>query len=136
MKLTNLEALQAQTALGKLGELDLPIKTSLDVAIITNLIEQQTKTYGVVLQNLYKKHSIKTEPNKETGGVNFTCMAKADTDEATGKLRSENLETFADKFNELLEAKTDDMVFKKIKLPDDLKIKPEVLKALVDFVEV
>jgi len=142
MKLTNMEVLNASGALAKLMEMDLPIKVSLDVAIISNLVDVQTKAYGQVLQNLYKKYSVKAEP-QENGGVQFTCTIGADKpddglaiNEETAKLRQENMEAFAEKLNDLLEANTADMNFKKIKLPDNITIKPEILKSLTEFVEI
>ena len=135
MKLTNMEALQAQAKLAELGAMDLPIRASLDVALISNQIDVQCKAYGVVLQNLYKKYSIKAEP-LETGGVQFVCSLEGEDKEATKKLEQENMVAFSEKFNDLLEANTADMSFKKIQLPSDITIKPEILKALTEFVEV
>ena len=136
MKLNNLEAIQAQQGLAELSKRDdIPIRASLDIALISNMIDVQVKAYGVVLQNLYNRYSIKTEPI-EGGGVKFTCTAEADTEEATEKLRTENLEAFSEKLNDLLEAKTGDLVFQKIKLPSDIKVKPEILKSLMEFVEI
>ena len=129
MKLTNMEVLNASGALAKLMEMDLPIKASLDIAIISNMVDVQTKAYQVVLQNLYKKFSIKAEPN-ESGGVLFTCTLEGEAE------KQENIEAFSEKLNELLEAKTEDLSFKKIKLPEDITIKPEILKSLTEFVEI
>ena len=142
MKLTNLEAIQAQTALGELSKRDdVPIRASLDVALISNIVDTQVKAYGVVMQILYKKYSIKAEKS-ETGGVKFNCIAGIEPkegeelDEETAKLRQENLEAFGEKLTELLEAKTEDLSFTKIKLPDNITIKPEILKALTEFIVV
>jgi len=135
MKLTNMEALQASGALARLMEMDLPVKASLDIAIISNMVDVQTKAYGQVLQSLYKKYSIKAE-SQEKGGVQFICTLEGENEEATAKLRQENLEAFSEKLNDLLEANTGDMQFKKIQLPSDITIKPEILKALTEFVEV
>ena len=135
MKLNNMEVIQAQGALGKLGELDLPIKVSLDIALISNMVDVQVKAYQTVLQGIYKKYSIKTEP-LETGGVQFNSTADGETEEATVKLRQGNLEAFSGKLNDLLEANTQDMSFKKIQLPSNITIKPEILKSLTEFVEV
>ena len=135
MKLTNIEVLNASGALARLMEMDLPIRASLDIAIISNIVDVQTKAYGVVLQNLYKKYSVKAEP-QEKGGVQFTCIAEGENEGATAKLRQENMEAFAEKLNELLEAKTEDLSFKKIKLPENITIKPKIMKALTEFVEI
>ena len=130
MKLTNLEAIQAQTALGELSKRDdIPIRASLDIALISNQIDVQVKAYGAVLQNLYKKYSVKAEPN-ESGGVQFTCILEGEVE------KQENIEAFGEKLNELLEAKTEDLSFKKIKLPENITIKPEILKSLTEFVEI
>ena len=130
MKLTKLEAIQTQTALGELSKRDdIPIRASLDIALISNLIDTQVKAYGVVLQNLYKKYSVRAEPN-ESGGVQFTCTLEGEAE------KKENMEAFGEKLNDLLEAKTEDLVFKKIKLPDGITIKPGILKSLVEFVEI
>lgn len=129
MKLNNMEALNASGALAKLMEMDLPIKASLDIAIISNMVDVQTKAYQVVLQNLYKKYSVKAEPN-ESGGVQFTCTLEGEAE------KQENIEAFGEKLNDLLEANTADMSFKKIQLPSDITIKPEILKSLTEFVEV
>ena len=130
MKLTNIEALNASGALKELSKRDdIPIRASLDIALISNLIDTQVKAYGVVLQNLYKKYSVRAEPN-ESGGVQFTCTLEGEAE------RQENMEAFGEKLNELLEAKTEDLSFKQIKLPENITIKPEILKALTEFVEI
>lgn len=136
MKLNNLEAIQAQGSLSRLMEIDLPIKVSLDIAIISNIVDVQVKAYGVVLGNLYKKYSIRPEASEGEGTTRFTCSVAGENEEASIKLRGENLEAFAEKFNDLLEAKTEDLTFKKIQLPSDITIKPEILKALTEFVEI
>ena len=136
MKLTNMEALQAQGALARLMEMDLPIKASLDTALISNMVDEQVKAFVLVRNRLFKTYSIKTEPGEKEGSVNFSSTTKGETDEETVKLQSENLEAFSEKLNELLEAKTEDLNFKKIQLPSDITIKPEILKSLVEFVSI
>ena len=171
MKLTNIEALNAQRALGELGQRDdMPIRASLDIALISNMVDVQVKAYGVVLQSLYKKYSLKTEPAKN-GGVRLSCIEelkaldketkakydltwkelakKEDAETVQSQLieenaevarivakHNENLQAFSEKLNELLEANTGDMQFSKIKLPSDIKVKPEILKPLVEFLEI
>jgi hypothetical protein len=130
MRLTNVEALMAQEALGKLNDLDLPIKTSLDIAIISNMIEQETKSYGVVLQKLYKKHSVIGTPSEDGKSISFECTLEGEDEKA------KNMQEFVDDMNELLESKTNELSFKPIKLPSDTKVKPDVLRPLVKFIEV
>ena len=141
MKLKNLEALQAQRALSKLIEVDLPVKVSLDIALISNMVDVQARAFGLVRDKLLKTYSIKTQPGEIVGSIKFESTVKGETEEETSKLQTENLEAFVEKFNDLMEAKTEDLQFKKIQLPKEvggkpLQIKPEILKALVEFVEV
>lgn len=142
MKLTNMEAIQAQGALARLMELDLPIKASLDTAIISNMVDVQVKAYQVVLSNIYKKYSITSESQEGGKGIQFVCSAEGENEEATNKLRTENLTAFIEKLNDLLDTNTQqEFTFEKIKLPQEvdgkpLQVKPEILKALVEFVEI
>ena len=136
MKLTNMEALQAQKALSGLMELDLPVKVSLDIALISNMVDEQVKAFSRVRDKLFNTYSIKTEPCNPDGSIKFVSTIEGETEEATGKLRAENLEAFGEKFSDLLEAKTGDLVFSKIQLPEGIIIKPSVLKALTGFVEI
>jgi len=142
MRLTNVKLMEAQQALAKLMELDLPIMASLNIALVSNTVDQEVKAFAMVRDKIFKDCSIKAEPGEVQGTVNFRCTAGTEPakgeepDEETAKLRKEKLETFAEKFNELMEARTDDMKFAKIKLPSDLKIKPEILKSLTEIVEI
>lgn len=134
MKLTNYEVLQAQNKLAELSQRDdIPIRASLDIAIISNMVDVQVKAYSTVLQTLYKKYSVKAEPGENT--IKFTCTLKDEADE-TGELKSANLQAFLEKLDSLLEANTADIQFNRVKLPSDIKIKPEILKALTEFVEI
>lgn len=136
MRLTNIQAWEAQQALSKLMDMDLPIKVSLDIALVSNLVDAQVNAFTKVRDNLFRKYAIKTSPGEAEGTVRFESQVKGETEEETGKLRQENLEAFMEKLTELMEAKTEDLVFKKIELPADITIKPEILKPLTQFVEV
>jgi len=141
MKLTNMAVLQAQGALSKLMELDLPIKASIDVALISNTVDKQVQVFSRVRDKIFKDYSIKTEPGETEGSIKFACTTEGEGEEATAKLRTDNLEAFSEKFNSLLEAKTEDMVFKKIQLPQEVNgkpftVKPDILKSIMDFIEV
>ena len=142
MKLTNMEAIQAQGALAELGKRDdIPFKASLDIAIISNMMDIQIKTYGEALQKLYAKCSVKATP-QEAGGVQFTCFAGKEPekdcpmDEETAKVRQENLSAFGEKLNELLGETGKDIEFQRIKLPEDINVKSETLKPITEFIEV
>ena len=141
MKITNMEAIEAQAALAELSKReDIPIRASLDIALISNMVDTQVKAYGVVLQNLYKKYSIRPEPTD--GGTRFVCFAGKEPKEGevmdaeTQKVRGENIQGFLEQLDDLLNQKTEDLAFKKIKLPDTINIKPGILKSLTDFVEI
>jgi len=171
-----MEVLHAQGALSRLIELDLPVKVSLDIALISNTVDVQAKAFGLVRDRLFKTYSIKTEAGDLEGSVSFLCIEEIEVLDKEAKERhgvswldlrkldngrklqnqmvadipevarvvkkqQENLEAFGDKFNSLLEAKTEDLIFKKIQLPLEingkpLEVKPSILKALTEFVEV
>jgi len=133
MKLTNNEVVQAQAALLRLSEIRLPIKVSLDVALILNSVDERVKAFELVRNRLYQTYSIRVDQGETPRSVVFRC-----TDEAKVQ---ENLEAFQREFNELLEVKTKDLDFQKIQLPETidgqpLQIEPSVLRALIKFVEV
>ena len=133
MKLTNSEVIQAQGALARLMEMKLPVKVSLDIALISNTVDRQVKAFVAVRDRLYKDYSIITGQGDAPGSVKFTCSDK--------EKEEENLRSFQVEFNELLEAKTDDLIFKRIQLPSEvsgepLQIEPSILVALTEFVEV
>jgi len=114
-------------------EVKLPIKVSLDIALVSNLMEQQVKTFATVRDKLFKTYKIATEKGDIEGTVKFICTEK-------GK-EQENIMAFQDGFNELLEAKTEDLTFKKIALPKEvdgkpLQLEPSILVALVKLVEI
>ena len=141
MRLTNTEVIRAQEALSKLMEMDLPVKVSLDIAIISNLVARQTRAFGMVRDRLFKTYSIQTPKGETEGSIRLESAVKGETEEETVKLKQENMEAFLEKFNNLLEAKTEDLQFKSIQLPKEidgkpLQIKPSILAALTEFVEV
>ena len=142
MRLTNGELLQAQRALTGLMELDsLPVKTSLDIALISNMVDSQVKVFGLVRDKLFKTYSIKASPGEKEGTIKFESTIEGETKEETIKLRAEKLNAFGEKFNELFEANCKEMEFSKIQLPSEvdgkpLKIKPGILKGLIEFIEV
>lgn len=132
MRLTNSEAVQVHSSFNRLMEIKLPVKVSLDIALLLKQLEGLVNAFVLVRDKLFKTYSIETKQN-EDGSINFTSTEK-------GK-EQENVKNFASEFNELLEAKTEDTNFIKIKLPKEidgkpLQIEPSILVALTKFVEV
>ena len=133
MKITNSEVLQANQALNRLMEIKLPVKISLDIALVTKLLQGQVQAFSVVRDKLYKTYTIVTEPGETNGQVVFKCKEE-------GK-EKENLEAFQNEFNELLEAETEELKFRAIQLPtevngESLQIEPSIMVALTKFVEI
>jgi len=128
MKLTNVEVLEVQAALAKLQEIKMPVKVSIDLALLMNEIEQSIKAFGTVRDKLFKTYSIQTEKGEIEGQVKFFSTEE-------GK-EEENLKAFLDEWVELLEAKATEATFPKVKLPADLEVEPAILKPLTRFVEV
>ncbi len=137
MKVTNGELYGANGALGRLAEIKLPVRTSLQVAKLANKVGDKLKPVEEVKKGLVTTYEIYSEPN-ERGGENV----KTKGDEA-------NLEKFVSEFNELL-LQEDNLEFEKIKMPEKvtgtcdachhnmdvtLQIEPSILIALEKFVE-
>ncbi len=136
MKLKYLDILQAQSALTKLNDIaELPILASLDIAIISNSIDQRVKAYQTAISKLYKDYSIKV--SQENGQSKFECTLK----DAVDEVKNENIIKCVDGINQLLDADAEELTFKKIKIPKEvngksIQLKPEILKPLVDFIEI
>ena len=67
MKLSNGEIYRAYQALVELGKVKLPVRTSLDVAVITNKLEPAAKVISGEDEKLIKKYSEKDEITGQTG---------------------------------------------------------------------
>jgi len=122
MKLKVAEILGANEALAQLGEIDLPISTSVKVARLRKIVGDEANIHLGLRQDLFKKHG---KPNKD----NQIEVPKA------------NMEAFMKELNELLVQEVE-VDWPKIKLPDDeyckekgLNIKPNVLTALLELIE-
>jgi len=137
MKVTNGELYGVNAALGRLVEIKLPVKTSLQVAKLANKVAEKLKPVEEVKKGLVKTYEIYSEPN-EKGGE--TIKTKGDEG---------NLEKFVSEFNELL-SQEDNLEFEKIKMPEKitgtcdachhnmdvtLQIEPSILISLEKLVE-
>ena len=124
MKITNRQAVEAQMALTSLLTKNLPVKTSLEIALLSNEVDKQVSAFTKVRDALIKNYQIKLSAGEKDGEVNFS------TEVSEGK--EEALREFTDKINELMNAETGN-IGATIKLPDDLDVKPETLKPILFF---
>ncbi len=132
MRPTNAEVVEAHASFTRLMEVKLPVKVSLDIALLLKQLEGLVSAFALVRDRLFKTYSIETE-QKEDGSISFKSANKED-----GR---KDIEDFASEFEELLGAKTEETNFVKIKLPKEidgkpLQIEPSILVALTKFVEV
>jgi hypothetical protein len=132
-QLTNQEAITAQQALVELNKVELPVRVSMDIAILTNIMEKQVRVFSDVRNKLFKQYDIKVEPGEIPGSARFTCTMKDETK------RQETLEKFLDAFNELTSATGEKFSYEPIKVPQkfndkDVAIRGEVLLPLIKFI--
>ena len=136
MKLKYLDILSVSTALKELNSIpDIPILASLDIAIISNTIDTRVKAYQMAISKLYKDLSVTV--SQEGDNTKFECILK----DASDEVKTANIKKAVEGINELLNADAEELTFKKIQLPKEvngktLQLKPEILKPLVEFIEV
>ena len=133
MELTNLDIFSAKIPLQKLMELQLPVRTSYQVAKLSLKLNEQLKVIDEVRNGLVKNYG---HPDKN------------------GQLRvepdGEGFQLFIGEFNELMEERVD-IKFDKVKLPENVsstcdachhnmvkafEVEPSILMALDKFIEV
>lgn len=103
MKLSNREIYKAYQALVELGKVKLPVKTSLEVAVLTNKLEAPFKVISGEGDKLIKKYGTKDE---KTGQVGL-------------KGNSPKLLDYVKDFDVVLDKEWDeDFTIKKVKLPE------------------
>jgi hypothetical protein len=125
MKLTNGEIFVVREPLLKLLGMQLPVKTSFQIAKLANKLNEQLKVIEDVRNGLVRKYG---KENLEKRGQ----LSVNPEDEGYPK--------FVSDFNELMAQETE-LVFEKIKLPIEidgkpLQIEPSILMALEKFVEI
>lgn len=135
MKITNNEAIQIQQALVKLNEIDLPVKASMDIAILTGIIEGQVKAFSMARTKIFKQYAIKAEPGVAEGTVRFVSTKETDAE------KQADLENFMSEFNNLVEETGQEFEFGKITIPQEFNGKPVAIKGnilapLLKFVEI
>lgn len=124
MKVTNGEIWASREPLGKLAQMELPVKTSLQVARLANKFGEQFKVIDGVKNGLIRKYG-KADKEKQQFNVDP---------------RDKDFPKFVADVNELM-AQTTELVFDKVKLPSmvdgkPFQIAPSILIALEKFVEV
>ena len=119
MELQNAEIYGAHFALLKLGELKLPVETSLNLALLTLKLDEPFQVINNVRVKLIKQYGVEKDGEIKVDNAPAKDQAK-----------------FMDEFNDLM-ARTSVINYDgKIKLPKDREIEPNTLVALTKFVEV
>jgi len=123
MKLENGEIFTAVNALNDLYEKEWPVRVSLALAKLSRKLQEPFKAIEQVREGLLKKHGTVDEK----GGTSI-------------KPEDENWSKFAEDFNELM-SQTTELVFDKVKLPEEVDgkpvvIKPSLLVPLEKFIEI
>ena len=131
MKLKYEKALKAQVALIELSKLNLPVKVSIQIARFANEIDREIKVLHQTRDNILRNYGINAKHGETEDSLSFSINSDETQEEKKAKLLE-----FVDKFKELLSQETNEIVDYKIMLPPDAIVKPSVLKALSDFVEV
>ena len=127
MKLNNGEIFNAWEPLQKLAGKELPVKASLGLARITNRLREQYNSIELVRRGLIRKYGKADKDNPQQIAV---------------RQDSEEYPKFAAEVVELMNQEADEVVFERVKLPEEvdgktLQIKPEILIPLEGkFVEV
>lgn len=125
MKLLNGEIFNSREPLQTLMGKELPVKVSYGLAKMANKLNEQLKVIDDVRNGLIKKYG---EADKER------------PQQISVKQDGENFEKFVAEVEELMNQKVE-MVIEKVKLPQEvdgkpLQIEPNILMALMQFVEV
>ncbi len=128
MKITNKQAVEAQQAIMSLLGLDLPVKVSLEIAKLSVNVDKQVAAFTKVRDSLIQNYQIKVSAGDTAGKMVFSTNITGEKEKEVALLE------FMSKVNELVDSETDD-ISGAIHLPDGINIKPEILKPLVQFIE-
>jgi len=119
MKLTNEDILMAREPLKALAEIKLPVLVSYKLAKLVNKLSEQNDIIEQVRLGLVKKYGTPDE----RGQMNVLQD-------------SADFEKFAEEFTELMSQETE-IVYDRVKLPDNIEVEPRVLMPLLDkFIDV
>ena len=136
MKITYNQAVDAQKALVELNNIPLPVKVGLEIARLSNALDEEVKVFIQERTKLIKDYQIEPSHGEDEGMFTFITKVEGKTPKETKKLKESNLRTFADNMKELLESETKDIGKFRITIPDDVKLKPKTLKAIAGFIGV
>lgn len=136
MKITYKQALEASISLMELNKLNLPIRTGIAIARLSNLIDGELRLFAIERDKLVKTYKIIPSHTEDENILSFATNAKGEGGEEEKSLKMEVLREFTTKFQDLLETETPDWDIGLIPLPENIEFKPKLLKAIVDFVEV
>ena len=128
MKITYRTAIEAQHSLGTLSSINLPIKTSLEVAKLALDMEREVNAFIKVREQLIKNYKIKIGLANQDGQVEFTSTNEGERE------KEEAVADFVVKINELINTETEDITGK-VHLPSDIIVSPATLKPILAFVE-
>ena len=108
--------------------MNLPIKTSLEVAKLALDMEREVNAFIKVREQLIKNYKIKIGLANQDGQVEFTSTNEGERE------KEEAVADFVVKINELINTETEDITGK-VHLPSDIIVSPATLKPILAFVE-
>lgn len=123
--ITNKQILEANLVLPYLLKLNLPIKSSLEIAQLSVEVDKRVNVFTKVRDTLISNYQIKVSAGETADKVNFTSES-----DDNGKAVTE----FNNKIDELVQSEAEGINIK-IHIPDDIVIPPEIIKPILSFLE-
>ena len=124
MKLSNRQAIEASQALSSLSGVNLPVKNSMEIVLLSVEINKQVEAFRKVRDTLISNYQIKIETLEDNVTKFTSSLPEID----------EPLKEFSDKMNELINLEGDD-ISNKFHIPDDINVQPNILRPILCFVE-
>ena len=121
--LTNKQILEANLALPYLLKLNLPIKSSLEIARLSVEVDKRVKVFSKVRDTLISNYQIKVSAGDTADTIKFS----SDDNE-------KDVIEFNNKINELVESEVEEISVR-VHIPDDITIPPEIIKPILPFLE-
>lgn len=123
--ITNKQILEANLALPYLLKLNLPIKSSLEIARLSVEVDKRVKVFSTVRDTLISNYQIKISAGETADTINFTSESGD---------KGKDVIAFNDKINELVASEAEDISVR-VHIPDDIVIPPEIIKPILPFLE-
>ena len=139
VSLTYQQAIDATKVLLVLNKQKLPIRTSLAIARLSNLIDAELKTFTNARNALFGAYTISAQHVAEEGKdlTQFVTGVQGKNPEETRQKKIENLKAFNQKFNALLRSKMPEWDLEPIRLPPTVEdIQPKLLFPLAEIIEI